>query len=177
MTRASPAAARAEQALLADPRRTNKIIAIEARTASQWVGRVRQRLEAAGTVEVIPVTARVHRPRTWPLSGPRKAIEAGATTTAEVMQLAGCSYQAAWRALDRSRRAISTVANNDAAAAYDSLSVDKTRVITYRTTAERAPAGYYQPADPIEVQCFACTLEWRDGGWAHERSCPARRAV
>jgi hypothetical protein len=176
MTRASPAAARARQALLADPRRTDTIIAVEAFTASQWVGRVRRAMEAAGTLEHVPVASRVQRARSWPLTPARKAIEAlgEAATARDVMALSGCSYQAAWRALAReaARRAVTMVtAPADAAAAVCSISVDKSRQIVYGVKAERPPPGYYQPPDHIETTCPACTLEWAAGRWQHERSC------
>ena len=38
------------------------------------------------------------------------------------------------------------------------------------------PAGYYHEPDPIETGCPACTLEWRDGAFTHERSCVLRLA-
>jgi hypothetical protein len=173
------AAARAEAELLRDPWRSNAIVAISAATSSQHVGRARTRLERTGAIEAIPVASRVQRPRTWPLSAPRKAIEAlgPAATAAEVMALSGCSYQAAWRALSRFRQALRPQAfPPEMAAAADSLSVDKSRSISYQVSAERPPAGFYAPADAIELACPACTAEWRDGGWTHERSCIARRS-
>jgi hypothetical protein len=170
---------RAEAALRADPARSNPIIAIQAQCTSQHVRRSRRALEQAGAIPVIEPSQRAQRARTWPLTLPRKAIEQGATTPAEIMALApGVSYQAAWRALSRAR-AISSAANklpDTAAAATDSLSVDKARVITYQVSAERPPAGYYAPADAIELACPACTLEYRDGAFRHERSCLFRRA-
>jgi hypothetical protein len=174
------AAARAEAELIRDPWRSNAIVAISAATSSQHVGRARTRLERTGVIEAIPVTQRAQRPRTWPLTLPRKAIEAlgPSATAAEVMALSGCSYQAAWRALSRARRFVDQSTNPaDAAAATSSISVDKSRPFTsHHIRAERPMNGYYQPADAIELACFACTAEWREGRWQHERSCVARRS-
>jgi hypothetical protein len=39
----------------------------------------------------------------------------------------------------------------------------------------RSPGSWYQPLDEIETSCPACTLEWNEGSWAHERSCVLRR--
>jgi hypothetical protein len=66
MTHGPPPVARrrAEAELRADPHRSNAIIAIAAGTASQHVGRARARLEAAGTIEAIPVAQRAQRTRT-----------------------------------------------------------------------------------------------------------------
>jgi hypothetical protein len=39
----------------------------------------------------------------------------------------------------------------------------------------RAPADYYYPPGPIELDC--CTaVRGPDGGWRHSRSCPFRRS-
>jgi hypothetical protein len=69
-------------------------------------------------------------------------------------------------------------AHDDVAAATDSLSVVKTRYRPAKPTRLRVgsqlPAGYYAEADPIELNCPACTLEWRDGGWRHDRACILR---
>jgi hypothetical protein len=35
----------------------------------------------------------------------------------------------------------------------------------------REPARYREPPDAIERICPACTLEYRDGGWHHDRGC------
>ena len=180
---------RAERELIADPARSNAIIAVAARTASQYVGRARQQLERAGVIETIPVTDRLARPRIWAPRAPRKAVEAGAATVAEIRQLApGVSYGAAWRALDRARRRLQLdpvpvrsdprdLQPADAAAAADSLRVRRTRVPAPKPgvqLAERPPPGFYAAPDPIQWPC--CTAEWADGGWVHERSCVARRS-
>ena len=39
----------------------------------------------------------------------------------------------------------------------------------------RLPPDFYASPDEIEREC--CTLEWRDGGWQHERSCALRLAA
>jgi hypothetical protein len=35
----------------------------------------------------------------------------------------------------------------------------------------RTPREVYLSPDEIETECPACTLEWRDGGWHHDRAC------
>jgi hypothetical protein len=180
MTNGPPphAARRVTAELIRDPTRSNAIIAIQARTASQYVGRVRTALERSGAIEPVDAADRAQRVRTWSPRAPRKAVEAGCTTPAEIMQLApDVSYQAAWRALARSRRAGSIP---DAAAALDSLSVTKTTRPQPQPTRFRVgvtlPRGYYQPADSIETSCRLCTLEYREGRWQHARACPLARA-
>jgi hypothetical protein len=39
----------------------------------------------------------------------------------------------------------------------------------------RQPWQYAYDTDPIELACVACTLEYQDGRWVHDRSCPARQ--
>jgi hypothetical protein len=159
-----------------DPARSDALIAIEARCTPQAAWRWRRDLEAAGVIERVEPPQRAARQRTWPPTLSRKAMECGASTPHEIMALApGVSYGAAWRALSRAR-AISSPANRlpDAAAAMDSISVDKARVITYQVAAERPPPGWYSPADSIELACPGCTLVWRDGAFTHEPSCPLR---
>jgi hypothetical protein len=41
----------------------------------------------------------------------------------------------------------------------------------------RVPPRWAEPTDAIERICAMCTLEWRDGGWRHERSCLFRQAA
>jgi hypothetical protein len=174
MTHGPPPLARrrAEAELMADPYRSNYLIAQAARCSPQAARRWRLGLEHSGVLEHVKPADRAHRPRLVPFaSRARTALASGATMPEQVMSF-GLSYSAACAALARSRALDSRVSYEaDAAAATDSLSVDKTRPIVYATSAERPPSGYYQPADSIEVQCPACTLEWRDGAFRHERSC------
>ena len=37
-------------------------------------------------------------------------------------------------------------------------------------------SGTYSPPDAIERICAACTYEYADGRWQHERSCVLRLA-
>jgi len=46
-----------------------------------------------------------------------------------------------------------------------------------RPPAERLPGSYYNEPDEIELACPACTAEWRDDGWQHERSCVFARTA
>jgi hypothetical protein len=120
----NPAAGAAEIELRADPRRSDAIIAAAARCTAEHVGRVRRRLTASGAIAHIPPASRAARVRAWRPRPPRQAIEAGATTTAEVMALAGVSYGTAWRALDRARQSVGRPTDSaDAAAATDALRV------------------------------------------------------
>jgi hypothetical protein len=173
MTHGPPPLARrrAEAALIRDPARSDALIAIEAACTPQAAWRWRADAERAGLIPHVPAAQRVTRQRTWPPTLTRKAIEAGAQTPQQIMALCpGVSYKTAWAALSRARSRPSAM---DAAAATDSLRVTR-RVMIHPVSAERAPAGYYQPADSIELACPACTLQWRDGGWVHERSCLLR---
>ena len=105
------AAERAVIALLADPARSDAAIAADARTSATTVARVRATMPGYD----VP---RVPRPR--PRRGWRTtlAIIAGATSPRQVADMAGISYQAAWKALNPYRPA--TI---DAAGAADLLTV------------------------------------------------------
>lgn len=48
---------------------------------------------------------------------------------------------------------------------------DRHTPLALRPPAERLPGDYYHEPDPIERICAYCTLEWRDGGWQHDRAC------
>jgi hypothetical protein len=157
-----------------DPARSDALIAIEARCTPQAAWRWRLDLERAGIIGHVEPAARAVRTRSWPPTLARKAMEAGATTPQQIMALApGVSYKTAWAALSRAR---SRPAAADAAAATDSLSVVRTRLIQHQQAAERPMNGYYSPPDAIERACPMCTLEWTATGWQHERSCLFRQA-
>jgi hypothetical protein len=167
---------RAEHELRADPARSNHVIAAAAKCSHQRVSVWRAELVAAGVIEHIEPSARLarQRPAAWP-SRMRDAIDAGCQTPEQVMEF-GLAYSTACIALARARAARPVAQRQaDAAAATDSLAVDRVRPITYHVSAERPPAGWYAPADLIETRCPCCTLIWRDGAFTHEPSCPARR--
>jgi hypothetical protein len=196
--RPGSARSRAERELRRDPARSDALIAQAARCTPQAAGRWRRALERAGEIEHVEPAARASIPRTWRPRPPRLAIEQGATTPAEVMQLASVSYRTAWRALDRARSkepngvipfgAARSVA--DAAAATDQISVVRIPAPAARrrwpasdprpdrhapaAIAPRPPPPWYADPDPIELAC--CTAEYADGGWQHERSCALRLA-
>jgi len=48
---------------------------------------------------------------------------------------------------------------------------DRHTPVALRPAAERLPGSYYHEPDAIERLCAYCTLEYRDGGWAHDRAC------
>jgi hypothetical protein len=167
----------AERELRADPRRSDALIALAARCTAQHAGRVRARLERAGAIAHVPVDKRLARARTWRPRPPRAAIEAGASSTAEVMALAGVSYGTAWAAL---ARAGSRPRLADAAAATDALRVIRhqdRKPVSHPVLNGRPPSGFYSPPDAIELACPACTLEYSSGGWQHSRSCPLRASA
>jgi hypothetical protein len=95
---------RARAELLANPARSDEMIALATRCTPQAAGRWRHQLERAGVIEAVEPADRISIPRTWRARPPRQAVEQGATTTAEVMALSGASYGAAWRALSRARQ-------------------------------------------------------------------------
>ncbi len=54
---------------------------------------------------------------------------------------------------------------------------DRHALASMTDPATRVPADYYGDPDPdLDCFCPACTPEWADGGWQHERSCVMRRA-
>jgi hypothetical protein len=165
---------RAEQELLRDPRRSDAIIARLAACTPPAVGRWRHALERSGQVEAIPVAARSPVSRDWPPRTPALlAIAQGASTTAEVMQLASVSYGTAWRALSRAR---SKPRLADVAAACDTLTVVRTSARSTRLrVGNDLPPGYYAPPDEIDLTC--CTAEWTPTGWVHDRACALRLAA
>src|SRR5260221_7378777 len=116
-----PVLARASAALLADPSRSDGLIAQAASCAAPTISRARRDLEQRGLIEAVPVRDRMARLHPPQLSKTRDAIEAGACTPREVADAAGVSMQAAWKALRGTRRKLA-----DAAAAADSISVRKT---------------------------------------------------
>ena len=170
--RPGSARARVERELRASPARSDAIIARLARCTQQAAGRWRRQLEASGQIPHVEPADRASITRTWRARPPRLAIEQGAATIAEVMAASGASYGAAWRALDRAR---SKPRLADAAAATDQLSVVRSRPSMRLRVGNVLPAGFYRPPDPIERVCPACTLQYRDGGWQHDRACPFMR--
>ncbi len=173
---------RVEAELRANPRRSDAIIAQLAACTQQAAGRWRRLLEASGQIPDVEPADRASITRTWTARPPRLAVEQGATTPAEVMQLASVSYGAAWRALDRAR---SKPRLADAAAACDTLSVVRTRAPVRRarppkpsrfTVGSTPPPGYYAPPDPVlDLPC--CTAEYTPAGWVHDRACVMRLAA
>jgi biotin operon repressor len=109
---------RARAELLRDAARSNQLIAAAIGCSRDTVAAARRQLEAAGLIEPVPVSGRARRPYPMQLGSTFVAIELGARTTAEVAAAAGCSPQAAWKALKFRRRW-----PDDAAAARDRLDV------------------------------------------------------
>lgn len=168
------ARSRAERELRRDPARSDALIAQAACCSAQAAGRWRRGLVKAGVIEAVEPARRASVTRAWPARAPRLAIEAGATTTAEVMALSGASYGAAWRALSRARRRLPVA---DVAAATDAISVVKTTPrIAYRKVTDRPTSAFYLPPDAShDLPC--CTAEWTPAGWTHDRACPMRQAA
>ena len=80
------ARSRAEAELVADPYRSNYVIAIAARCAPQSVCTWRRELEAAGVIEHVDPANRIARPCQIPFrSRARTAIEAGAQLPEHLM--------------------------------------------------------------------------------------------
>ena len=91
--------------MLADPARSNRLIAVSAGIRPEMVAAVRRALEAAGRIPRIPVADRAWRAYPPPPvhHRARDAIEQGAATSREVADLAGVSMSMAWRALRKYR--------------------------------------------------------------------------
>lgn len=173
--RPGSARSRVERELRRDPARSDLIIARLARCTQQAAGHWRRALEASGQIGHVEPADRAAITRTWRPRAPRRAIEQGASTPAEVMQLSGASYGAAWRALSR---AASKPRLADTAAATDALSVIKTppkRTGKAYVVGTTLPAGFYRDPDPIELPC--CVAEYTEGGWQHDRACALRLAA
>jgi len=56
-------------------------------------------------------------------------------------------------------------------------STDRHTPLALRPAQERLPPRYYNEPDAIERVCPACTLEYAEGGWQHERSCVFARTA
>jgi hypothetical protein len=156
---APPAQRRAERELLANPARSNRLIAELAGVEHHAVARARIRLEAAGSIE--PAAARVQRypngPRAFGAAQRAVALLGPAATTREVMALSGVCREAAWHARRYPRSGWQPQA--DAAAAVDAVRV----------------ARAYAPPPAPDAWC--CELAWAGGGWQHDRACPLRLAA
>jgi hypothetical protein len=109
---------RARAELLRDAARSDELIGAAAGCSHGTIAAARRQLEAAGLIEAVPVSARTRRPYPMQISATFVAIELGARTAAEVAAAAGCSPQAAWKALKWQRHW-----PDDAAAARDRLDV------------------------------------------------------
>lgn len=98
---------RAAAELRRDPARSDLLIADIARTSVKTVTPMRRQLEAAGEIPVIPPGRAARAGRPIPgrppvaLEAAHAAIEAGARTAREIMDVTGLPYQVAWRALQR----------------------------------------------------------------------------
>lgn len=176
----------AEKELMADPVRSNRLIAELIGCDHHVIARARARLERTGTIEPAPVRT----PR-YP-NGPRQLGRAQQAvrdlgpgcTTRQVMQLSGVGRGAAWKARTHPRARPDHVGDHlvpsvaDAAAAVDAIAVIRTPAprIAYRKVTDRPYAPFYIPADPAaELAC--CTAEYTPQGWQHERSCVMRLAA
>lgn len=56
-------------------------------------------------------------------------------------------------------------------------STDRHAPAALRPAAERLPPRWHADPDEIETTCAACTLEFRDGQFVHERSCVFARTA
>ncbi len=187
------AAARAEPELLADPHRSDRLIAALTGVDHHTVSRARARLEQAGAIE--PAAKRTPR---YPF-GPRALgraqqalLELGPqATTRQIADAAHVCARYAWHVRTHPRTRPDQVSAGeltapgmdpapapllaplaDAAAAVDAISVDRSRPGKRIRTGSQLPAGYYRPPDEIESWC--CTAEWDGGRFVHERSCVMR---
>ena len=174
-----PPASPAEPELLANPARSDRLIAALTGVEHHAVSRARARLELTGEIPPVPVRARTPR---YP-NGPRAlgraqqaVLELGpGATTRQVMDLANVGREAAWHARTHPR-AVQQHPFTDAAAATDQLTVVRTRTGSTRLrVGNDLPPGYYAPPDEIESWC--CTQEWTPAGWVHDRACVMRLAA
>ena len=95
---------RAQRVLIANPYRSDAVLAQAARVTRRYIAMVRAGLESSGQIEHIPPPHRTERRPRRPQPGPaRTAILLGARTPAEVAAQAGITRQAAWQALRNER--------------------------------------------------------------------------
>jgi len=139
-TRSPGAGDRARAALLADPARSDEVIAIAANCTPPTVLLARRDLEAVGMIDHIPVRDRSRRPHPAPPSLTRDAIAklGPFATPRQVADLAGVSIQAAWRMIGIIRTAPQPA---DSAAAVDRMIIVNQNVPPVATAGSRIRRG------------------------------------
>jgi hypothetical protein len=180
---------RAAAELARDPARSDTLIAAAARCTTRTVQRQRRALERRGVIAPVPSGARQHAWPAWPSRNPgasARAVQQLALdphrSTRDLAAAAACTPQTVRVALaalrpDQGHTDGMGKRLEDRLRSRVIVKPDDPHALPSMTDPHnREPARYAEPPDPIEEACPACTLEWRDGGWRHERSCVMRRA-
>jgi hypothetical protein len=157
-TRSPGAGGRARRELLADPARSDELIALAAGCSHPTASLARRELEAASLIPRVPVAGRTPRPHPPLASSPTRAAIASLGLSAsprEIADASATSIQAAWKML----RAVRTSPQPaDVAAATDSMAIVKRE-------ASRTPRILDLPRPPDWSRGLCTTVPQHQRAW------------